>query len=512
MEFVLVEGSNNKNFVLIDKLKTKQDFLIYKRIETILYRKEYNRYAPGPNKWASYSYLYSKYLFPVQFLTEVIDKTKSLTTEQIPIINKELYIKNEITREDFDEYIASLKFPEKYKTDIDEYKFQLDSVYLAIRYGMGKIDVSMSGGKTFITYLYIRTLIDLVFDKFTRFIICVPRTSLIKQLQGDFKEYNTYMERPISVESMYAGSKRLIDADVVCGNYASLSNYDEDYFSDFGVFICDEAHTAKTYSIRNEIYSKMRNLEYVFAMTGTMPEWNTLDYLHICSMFGPTIVIKETHEMIESGIASKITVRRITIDYSEPFINGYAQSLLDAGIVGSEKFNAEKKLLQSYEPRTKLIALLLNGLPVNSMILVVNVEYCYQIAEIITPLLNPGWIVRIIHGTHQTYGTVDKDTIINELKTTNERYVVIATYETLGVGISIPNLVNGYLVDNGKSPFRIAQAFGRLMRLLNGLQKDCLLFDFHDNVKGFGVAKHAAERIKIYLKRKLPIKYNNIKI
>jgi ParB family chromosome partitioning protein len=45
-----------------------EDLVIYKRIEEILYRKEYNRFAPGPNKWAAYSYLYSKYIFPVHKL------------------------------------------------------------------------------------------------------------------------------------------------------------------------------------------------------------------------------------------------------------------------------------------------------------------------------------------------------------------------------------------------------------------------------------------------------------
>lgn len=512
MIFRCIEGLNYKNFVLIEDIKTKQDLALYEAIKTILTRREYMRFTPGPNKWKQQTYLIDKYLFPIQFLPEIIEKINKLSKEPIQIINPDLIVKNNISREAFDEYIASLKFPDKYKTDLAEYKFQQDSVYLAIRYGMGKIDVSMSGGKTFITYLYIRTLMDLIFEQDERTIICVPRTILIKQLQSDFKEYNTYMERPIYVESMYAGSKRILNADVVCGTYSSLSNYDVDYFNDFRCFICDEAHTAKAYSIRNEIYAKMYNIEYIFAMTGTMPAYATLDYLHINSMFGPTIVKVETYELIESGIASFLTVEAITINYVSEYINGYAQSCIESGIVGAEKFNSERNLLQNYRPRTELIAKLLNGFPANSMVLAINVEYCYTIAEVLREKLDESWTVYVIHGIHKIYGSVDKDSIIAQLKQSTTKYVVVATFETLGVGISIPNLQNGYLVDGGKSPARISQAYGRLIRLLNGEQKDTKLFDFQDNIKGFGVVKHARERMKLFREKRIPINISQTKI
>ena len=90
--------------------------------------------------------------------------------------------------------------------------------------------------------------------------------------------------------------------------------------------------------------------------------------------------------------------------------------------------------------------------------------------------------------------------------------VLIASYGTMSVGVSIKNLHYLIMADSFKSEQIVIQAIGRLLRLVSG-KKMAVIFDISDvfseemNNILYG---HYIERRKFYDKRKYP--YKEIKI
>ena len=506
MKFQAIVGKNFRNFVFISEIKTKQDFELYDIIKKVVTRTEFKPFVQSFNKSITSTYLFHDYYFPYQFWNDVKKQLEQFIPEVI-LENEELLKSSDINRDDFDEWIKSLKFPEQYVTDDEKYKFQQDSVFLAIQEKVGRIEITMSGGKTFITYLYCRYLFEFVLNKCEdkKILVVVPSKTLAKQLKDDFQEYDTFFKRKLFVETIYAGAKKLLNADVVCGTYQSLGNYEQEYFDMFGAFVCDELHKAKAYTIENEIYAKILKCEYYFGMTGTTPPYKTLDYLHITSMFGRELVKLTSKQAIDSGISTPIKIHVIKIHYKDDA--DFSINLKENGIIGSEKYREEKRYFQSNTNRTKIVSKLLNKITGNSLILVDTVEYCDSLKNFLEPLCSE-WNFEIIHGSIDTN---ERSNILFDMKNAKSHYCLIGTYGTLSTGISIKNLENIYFIDGGKSEIRIRQSLGRGMRLYP-TKEFCNVFDFQDMMKFSSFLNHSRERLRIYREQGFPYKISEITI
>lgn len=514
MKFSLVQGKNFKSFIKIDDLKTKQDMELFDIVKDTVSRSEYKPFMQGFNKTISYTYLFNDIYFPVSFWTDVKKRLIQIVGKDSNIIkleNEDSLFNLDILRPDFDEWIQNCKFPEEIYIDNEVYMYQQDSVYLALFNKIGRINVATSGGKTFITYLYCRYLIDHIIneDKEEKILIVVPSKLLVNQLKKDFTDYDKHFERHISIESIFAGSKRLLGADVVCGTFQSLSNYDEEYFEPFKVMIADEVHTSKTYSVRNEIYAKLLNCTYYFGMSGSMPAYKTLDYLHLVSMFGAELVKKKAIELIRDGVATPIHVNIVKIEYQDQEQKNYIKKLSEEGIVGLDKLAEEKVFFHSNQKRNNLIVKLMSNDKYfgNTLILVDTVEYAQYLHDFLSEKLNEiGWEITLIYGEIK-----DRDDIIEGMRNSINKYCIIGTFKTMSTGISIKNLFTLYLPDCGKAEGKLKQTIGRMMRLFPGkLWAD--IFDFHDQIPGSSFYSHGKERIKIYQLEEHPIKYITVKL
>jgi superfamily II DNA or RNA helicase len=505
MKFKVIEGKNFKNFIYILDVKTSQDFEIYEIIKKVLSRSEYFPFMTGFNKTISYTYLFNEYIFPVQFWPDVKKQVSLFNSEICILENEELMYQNDMDREDFDNWLNKCKFPDEITTDSENYLYQRDSVFLAVQNKIGRIEVATSGGKTFITYLYCRYLFEHFIHETKKFLIVVPSKVLANQLKSDFLGYDKFFERHLIVETIFAGSKKIMEADIICGTFQSLGNYEQEYFDEFGVFICDETHRAKAYTIRNEIFAKLLNCEYYFAMTGTMPKYKTLDYLHIVSMFGDELVKRTAAENIRDGVSTPIKINAIQIKYLTE--DDYSENLIESGIVGIEKFRAEKEFFHSYDKRTKLIAKLLNAFTGNSLILVDTVEYCSILFDFLNiECKDSGWEFYIIHGEVK-----NREEIIDGMRQTKDHYCIIATYGTMSTGVSIKNIEYIYFPDGGKSEIRIRQSLGRGMRLFPN-KEYCVIFDFQDQIQRCAFRNHSRERMRIYHEQGFPVKITKVEI
>ena len=547
MKFKFLCGKNHKDFVKMTDLVTKEDFDLYNVIKEVLYRKEYMPFVKAnyDNKWVEHSYLFNDYIFPFQFWGDVerVCKTLPHLIPESEVILQDDPRKtgyySQLKREDYEAWLKSLKIPDDISLDREEYSYQPESAFRGINNHVARISVATSGGKTFLTYLYCKCLIDVIKTP-GRILIIVPSKLLCKQLKDDFAHYDEKNDNKILVETIYSNSKRIAGAKVVCGTYQSLKNYDVDYFDDFTVCICDELHRAKAYSIRNEIYSKIHNADYFFGMTGTFPPYKSLDYLHIVSMFGEEVVKVTVKQLIDTHIANNVNIKSIQITYfnsdknnPKDKVSSFDEILDNFPEICPEYFDkhqdecsdeeslreflevlkqdpnkryyAEKTYFQYNLRRTAIISKLINMFDENSIIFVDTIAYCDELYDFLTRRC-PDRHFEIIHGTVK-----DRDGIIQRMRETPNKFVLIATYGTMSTGVSIKNLTNAYIVDGGKSTIRIKQSMGRLMRMLDD-KHTSKIFDFYDNIPSTAFRRQAMERLKIYKNEKLRIEKFDVKI
>jgi superfamily II DNA or RNA helicase len=500
MIFTLVTGKYNKNFVKFELSGEKDDLHIEKKITEILFRKEYKPFMQGFNKNISVSYLYKGCLFPVQFWPEI---KKAITDlyNFIPALEGEDALYSDIDKDQFDTWVKSLMIPDDISLD-ENYEYQRQAVYSALYNKLGFIEISVSGGKTFISYLYSRYLKTFVLKPEEKILMVVPSKSLCLQLQEDFKHYQENELDKIIVETIYTGSKHYQDSNLICGTFQSLANYEQEYFDDFKVFICDELHRAKSYSIQQNIYSKLHNLEYTFGMTGTMPKYYTLDYINIVSIFGRKLLEKSTKDIISEGIATPVKIEIIKINYEEA--QDYSENLKKNLIIGIEKYNEEKRFFHEYVPRTNLITKILTNYVGSSLILVDTIEYCHILLQYIQSKIS-NRNINII------YGDIKNREIIFDSMRSNTDDIIIATYGTMSTGISIKNLEYIYFVDGGKSEIRIRQSIGRGLRIFPK-KEICTVFDFQDWMEGAAFKNHARTRNRIYKEQSIPTQITEVTI
>lgn len=512
MEIQIIQGKNFRFFGKIIDISTERDFEIYDIIKSVLYRKEYKPFITSFNKSIEYSYLYDNVWFPTQFLGDIKQKLSELDLlKDIKIIGEDI-LKSDIKREDFDRFVKTLNLPDTLKVDDEKYKFQQDSAFNALKHKTSRIEIGTSGGKTFITYMFCRYVNYHVRVKsennLQKILIIVPSKILCTQLKNDFNEYQQFEKDKLIIETVYAGSKKVSDADIICGTYQSLCLNESDYFDDFRFVICDELHKAKAYSIKNEIYGKTKNVDYYFGMSGTFPPYKTLDYLHIVSMFGAVTFKKTVKELIDTGVSAPVKIHVIKLNYKAD--KEFSKSLMENSVTGQDKYFAEKEWFQNNVERNKIICKLLSSFTSNALILVDTVSYCDLLKGILTEYFNDSKdnskIIKIIHGKVK-----DREEIIDEMRQTQGNFIMIATYATMSTGTSIKNIGQVYFVDGGKSNIRIRQSIGRGIRLdlANG-KTHCDLFDFYDNMPYSSFAKHARERLKIYDEQKLPYKITEV--
>lgn len=487
------------------RIETTQDFEMFKLIESVLKRKEFKPFLQSFNKNIEASFLFHGTFFPIQFWQDVCDMIKGYYNFEPELINSQLMYYEQLDEEMFQVFLDNLKLPEKYDVTSDKYKYQRDSAYLALKNKIGRIEVGTSGGKTFITYLYCRyALQNIAKDENQKILIIVPSKILAKQLADDFNEYQSLEDDKIIVQSIFSGAKKVQNAQVVCGTYQSLSDYDKDYFDEFMFVVCDELHRAKAYSIKKEIFDKITYAEWFFGMTGTTPAYKTLDYLNIVSMFGGVLVKRDVRTLIDEGISVPVDITVIEIKYLND--KSYSKSLLESGIGGTEKYRAEKHWFQNHPKRNLIIIKLLSHFDSNALILVDTVEYCYLLRDMLKEHFNDTRQIEIINGSVK-----NRDEILTNMKQTSSGFILIGTYGTMSTGVSIPNIEQLYFVDGGKSEIRIRQSLGRGIRLSPG-KTSCKVFDFYDNMQASSFKKHAMYRMSIYKEQQLPFKIKTVNI
>ena len=228
---------------------------------------------------------------------------------------------------------------EKFLSD-GKYKprdYQLRAVAHAVRNHRALILSPTASGKSFIIYCLIKYYLR---KECKKALIIVPTTSLVTQLDGDFKDYSESLQFYYTWLVSAGKEKSNDDAKIIISTWQSIYKQPKSYFDQFDLIIGDEAHLFKANSL-TKIMEKMVDCKYRFGFTGTLDE-SVTNKLVLEGLFGPVMRVITTKELIDNKTLAEFRIKCLVLKYSDETRKRASRSTYPQEmdfLVGNEKRN-----------------------------------------------------------------------------------------------------------------------------------------------------------------------------
>lgn len=374
-------------------------------------------------------------------------------------------------------------------------EFDMDDTYLTVykiianRYG--RLDLSVSYGKSVVLYLASKFLID--HKEESRIMILEPKPQLSSQLLGEFAGLHKHGSLPFSVWK--AGTK-MKDTPIIITNFQLAVNLPSNLLELMTMTMCDECHFSSAPSYKMIITEKCKNVKSTIGVTGSLLEDDSAEDFAVKCVSGGTLKTVTKREVIDAGRASDGIVSFIHLDYVPVYEKASIVSRrYDERISKLVSVDLECEDILKYDWRIKVLAkfAVRNALTKgNGMVLFRKVRGGYAMKFI--------EYMKAIDKTLKIF-YVDEEISIK----TREQYcqymeenndcVIVGTYDTIGTGISVHNNHWGLMLEPVKSFNKIEQLIGRFMRMHVNKSK-FILYDIVDDLR-----VHFSENGKNVLKR-----------
>jgi len=368
-----------------------------------------------------------------------------------------------------------------------------------------------SSGKSFSITMISKYLLHKKIVK--RVLLVVPRTDLVVQFYKDMEEYGVDRKDI----GMYFGEVKEVGKPITIATWQSAQNIkDKKFFHDFECLIVDECHNSnsgdkssnkkrKTSGTQvRQICDHCINAKWRFGLTGTLPK-DELEMMTLVGGIGPKVDEVMAKELMKEGRVTNVKITATFIDYDKKVVRDkIKQYLLDDGfsedtklgdISPTAKFNAEKKFLENYIPRLRVISKITKSRmehDENVLILANTINFGENIVKTLKFLLKGEYNeIYYISGSMKT----DKRKEIREKMENGTKIIVVATTSLFSTGISVKNLHNIIFGNIGKSEIIVLQAIGRTLRL-HASKSLARVYDLCDNLPYS--KKHAKERLDYY--------------
>lgn len=422
-------------------------------------------------------------------------------------------IKNcNITLDGFKEYVNNL-FANNTEDKLKNY--QIEAAYSVLAYKNCNIEISTSGGKTYISYILFRYMKDVL--HFKKILFVTPNTNLTSQSAEKFVLYDkrnqidsdwTYSE----IHSK-AKKKKEYNDNIIFGNYQSLCRKNVEFFKDIDCLIIDEVQHATATSIKG-IIKKCYNAKYKVGMTGTFPKPGTYNSFVSQSYIGPIVFQLSSYELINiEKFATPINIVGISLNY---LTSDVKSNLYNARMTknkedirdGGKLLNLEKDIVHKSRTRFNYIVDMVSKTTKNSLVIFSDVQNFYgrKIYQYLKEETDKNTFY--IDGNVDTsYREFAKDSMEAD---EDGNTIIVASVGTFSEGLDISNIYNIFLVESTKSDVQVSQLIGRGMR--RNKNKDKVIFiDFGDDFRyGSGyqrenyLYRHFKEREKIYIEKGFP--------
>lgn len=393
-------------------------------------------------------------------------------------------------------------------SDIKPRDYQIDAAFKILKYKRCLAELATSAGKTLISFMVIRYLMDVLGKK--RILMIVPNVSLVVQATGDFEQYNA--KKPgLIIQQIYAGVKLAKSSNLVVGTYQSLVKYPADYFKEFDVVLVDEAHQSKAASIQ-KIMDKCWHCDYRFGLSGTIPKRGTVDRLSLMSAMGPLVTQVKANFLQEEGHIANCKVIQFQMDYATDAQKESFAFLAQRPQDRKQLFFLEQNFINENERRLDFVTKVIDRCQSNSLVLFHKIAYGEKLYNRLREISS--------NRVYYVDGSVQSD-LREDFKARMEKgddVIIVASYGTFSTGISIKNIHNVHFTESFKSEVIIRQSIGRGLRKHEN--KDVVkIYDFIDDFRwGKGsdewlnyIYRHGMARRKIYTEEKFPFDVQSIK-
>lgn len=403
----------------------------------------------------------------------------------------------QVTPEQITEFLAELKLHAHGKT-ITPHPHQLDAITAAVNRERALLLSPTASGKSLIIYALLRWYQDII-PPDRKILIVVPTISLVSQMKSDFADYakNTDWDAEENCHTIFGGQQKMDTRQIVISTWQSIYELPKAYFDQFEVVIGDEAHLFKAQSLTS-IMTKLTKCPYRIALTGTLDGTKT-NKLAIEGLFGTTLKVTSTKDLIESKLLSTISIDCIVLNYPPEV----CKTLKEAS------YQEELEFLVSNTARNKFIAKLAASTKGNTLVLFQFVEKhgkpLYEMISKMAPIVIENRKVFFVHGETEA----DYRESVRQITESEDNAIIVASYGTFSTGINIRSLKNIIFASPSKSRIRVLQSIGRQLRK-SEKKDEARLYDISDDLRWKSrknhTLKHFVERVKIYSEEGFPYK------
>lgn len=417
--------------------------------------------------------------------------------------------------------IEAKKFVQDLKPKFQPRDYQLDAFVHAVRERRALLLSPTASGKSFIIYLLTR-----YYNAKT--LIIVPTTTLVHQLEKDFRDYGYIVDGGDSssvkqksnsgssrlrsysgnsssnewtsgIHKIFSGQEKRSSAQITITTWQSIYKQTKEWFSQYEVVIGDEAHLFKAKSLTS-ILTKLEDCKYRFGFTGTLDGTQT-HKLVLEGLFGPVRKVTTTAELIEQKHLADFKIKAIVLSYPDAVrqmisrANDY-QSEIDYIVRLEERNNFIKNLVLSLEGNTLLLF-----------------QFVEKHGTVLYDKLKDeaGRKIFFVHGG---VDGEERDSI-REIVEQENNAIIVASFGTFSTGINIRNLHNVIFASPSKSRVRNLQSIGRGLRK-SDTKSEATLFDIADDLtwkaKKNYTLLHFMERVKVYNEEKFEYKIYKVSL
>lgn len=398
-------------------------------------------------------------------------------------IEKSLLSKNNLPNDLFDNFLRKLN-PNPFPRD-----YQQEAVKEVLRNKMRTVLSVTSSGKSLMAYLL--CMFYMVMNTNKKCLIIVPGISLVSQMFNDFIKYSENNDK-IDIKkftkrlSGISKDKIIGNEQIIISNWEYLQNKPKEFFEDFGLLIYDEVHKSNAKQSR-KIISNCVNVDYKMGLSGTIPEDLIIKYKTVQGLMGPIHHAISYKEMIEEGYSCDLKIYPI---------------ILNHGKFKKYDYKTEINNIISSDKRNQFLINVINKLNGNTLVLFRTAKSPFPYGRsLIKSLKKYNKKLFYIDGD---ISDKDREQFKEKLEK-NDNCVLVASYATIGTGISINNIHNVVFAESLKSEISILQAIGRGLRLHDSKDHVKIIdivdkFEYNDRFKPYGyVYGHFLLRERYYI-------------
>ena len=404
--------------------------------------------------------------------------------------NYELKIDDELSTTENFSLVEAKEFADTLGIPFEVRDYQIKAFSHCVRKNRALLLSPTASGKSLIIYLLVRWFSS-------KTLIIVPTTSLVAQLQKDFKDYGYDSNK--YVHEIMAGREKTTDVPIIISTWQSIYKMPKKWFDQFDVVIGDEAHLFKAKSLTS-ILTKLEDCKYRFGLTGTLDGSQT-HRLVLEGLFGAVKQVTTTKELMDKSNLANLTIKALVLKHDEIICKANK----------NHKYQDEIDYIVRSNSRNKFIRNLTLSLEGNTLLLYQFVE---KHGQVLYDMICAKCEDRPVFFIHGGVG-VDEREEVRRITEEENGAIIVASYGTFSTGINIRRLHNIIFASPSKSKIRTLQSIGRGLRI--GENKDsATLFDIADDLtyksrKNFTL-DHFMERMKIYNDEKFEYKIYTINL